>query len=47
MQVLEGMVNENFQDAVMLNSLTKLQRAHITMTEKLNNIFAKSVNKQA
>lgn len=43
--VLEGMVSENFEDAVMVNSLAKLQQAHITMTEKLNNIFAQSVLK--
>lgn len=40
MQVLENMVMENFEDAVMINSLAKLQHAHISMTEKLNNIFA-------
>jgi hypothetical protein len=40
MNVLERMVMENFEDAVMVNSLAKLQHAHITMTEKLNNIFA-------
>lgn len=45
MQVLEGMVMENFEDAVMINSLAKLQHAHITMTEKLNNIFAQSILK--
>lgn len=46
MAVLERMVKENFYDAVMINTLTKLQQAHITITEKLNNIFAQSVNKQ-
>lgn len=40
------MVHENFQDAQMINTLAKLQHAHITMTEKLNNIFVQSVNKQ-
>lgn len=45
MQVLENMVLENFEDAVMINSLAKLQHAHITMTEKLNNIFAQSILK--
>ena len=46
MNVLERMVMENFEDAVMVNSLAKLQHAHITMTEKLNNIFAQSIHKQ-
>lgn len=40
MAVLERMVKENFEDAIMLNSLAKLQHAHINMTERLNNIFA-------
>jgi hypothetical protein len=41
------MVMENFEDAIMINSLAKLQNAHISMTEKLNNIFAQSLQKQA
>lgn len=45
MAVLESMVTENFEDAVMINSLAKLQHAHIIMTEKLNNIFAQSISK--
>ena len=45
LHVLEGMVKENFQDAVMVNTLAKLQHAQITMTEKLNDIFVQSVNK--
>jgi hypothetical protein len=45
LRVLEGMVKENFQDAVMVNTLAKLQHAQIIMTEKLNDIFVQSVNK--
>jgi len=45
LSVLETMVRENFQDAVMVNTLAKLQHAQITMTEKLNNIFTQSINK--
>lgn len=45
LSVLETMVRENFQDAMMVNTLAKLQHAQITMTEKLNNIFTQSVNK--
>lgn len=37
--LLEGMVRENYHDAVMVNTLAKLQHAQITMTEKLNDIF--------
>jgi len=46
MNVLENMVMDNFEDAIMINSLAKLQHAHITMTEKLNMIFAQSIHKQ-
>jgi hypothetical protein len=46
MHVLEKMVMENFEDGVMVNSLAKLQHAHISMTEKFNNIFAQSIQKQ-
>jgi hypothetical protein len=45
LRVLETMVRENFQDAVLVNSLAKLQLTQITMTEKLNNIFVQSINK--
>lgn len=40
MEVLEGMVRENFEDAIMINSLAKLQHTQITMNERINNIFA-------
>jgi hypothetical protein len=39
------MVRENYHDAVMVNTLAKLQHAQITMTEKLNDIFVQSINK--
>ena len=45
MELLEGMVRDNFDDAVLVNTLAKLQRAQITINEKLNNIFVQSVNK--
>lgn len=45
MEVLERTVKGNFEDAITVNCLSKLQHAQITMTEKLNNIFAQSVNK--
>ena len=43
--LLEAMVSENFHDAVMVNTLAKLQHAQITLNEKLNNIFVQSINK--
>ena len=43
--VLENMVKDNYHDAVMLNTLAKLQHAQITLFEKLNNTFVSSVNK--
>ena len=46
MSILERMVRESFEDAIMINSLTKLQQAHINLNEKLNNIFAQSLTKQ-
>lgn len=47
MKVLETMVFQNFEDSMMINSLAKLQHAHITMTERLNNIFSQSISKLA
>ena len=40
MENLESMVRDNFENSIMLNSLSKLQSAHVVMNEKLNNIFA-------
>jgi hypothetical protein len=45
MSYLEQLVSSNYEDAILVNSLSKLQKAQITMTEKLNNIFAQSINK--
>ena len=45
MAVLESIVKENFHDAIMINSLAKLQHAQITMSEKLNNIFSQSLSR--
>lgn len=38
--LLEQMVQMNFKDAVMTNSLAKLQMAQIGLTEKINNLFS-------
>ncbi len=40
MNVLEKMIQENFEDSMLINNLSKLEHAQITMNEKLNNIFA-------
>jgi hypothetical protein len=45
MAILEGMVRESFEDSIMINSLTKLQKAQVVLNEKLNNIFAQSLTK--
>lgn len=44
MNLLEQMVNQNFRNAVMTNSLSKLQMAQIHLAEKINVVFAKSLN---
>lgn len=44
MALLEQMVQMNFKDAVMTNSLSKLQMAQIGLSEKINNLFSQSLN---
>lgn len=44
MQLLESMVLTNFNDAMMTNNLAKLQMAQINLTEKINDLFIKSLN---
>lgn len=41
---LEQLVASNFEDALMINSLARLQQGQLRITEKLNNIFAESFN---
>lgn len=41
---LEQLVAGNFEDALMINSLARLQQGQLRITEKLNNIFAESFN---
>ena len=45
MKLLEQLIKTNFQDAMLTNSLTKLQMGQITLTEKINSIFSKSLNR--
>jgi len=44
MAILEQMINSNFKDAMMTYSLSKLQMAQIHLAEKINSIFASSLN---
>jgi hypothetical protein len=44
MEYLEKLVASNFEDALMINSLARLQQNQLRITEKLNNIFAESFN---
>lgn len=41
---LESQVASNFEDALMINNLARLQQGQLRITEKLNNIFAESFN---
>jgi hypothetical protein len=41
---LEEMVHTNFKNALLTNSLSKLQMAQVQLAEKINSIFAKSLN---
>ena len=45
MQILEQLIHTNFRDAMMSSNLSKLQMAQINLTEKINNVFTKSLNK--
>lgn len=44
MEILEQMVNANFNDAMLTNSLFKLQLAQVHLSEKINSIFSQSLN---
>lgn len=44
MELLEQMVMANFKDAMMTNSLSKLQTAQIDLAERINGIFSLSLN---
>lgn len=44
MAILEQMIATNYKDAVTTNNLAKLQMAQINLTEKINNLFAQSLN---
>ena len=44
MEILEQLVRINFTDAMMNNSLQKLQMSQINLTQKINGIFSQSLN---
>lgn len=43
MDLLERMVASNFEDALMINSLSKLQQHQLGISSQLNQIFADSI----
>jgi len=45
MAVLEGLISSNFEDALMISSLSKLQQHQLRISERLNTVFADSVLK--
>jgi len=44
--MLESMVVSNFEDAVMISNLSKLYKYQLRIQEKLNLIFADSIQTQ-
>lgn len=46
MSMLESMIVSNFEDAVMISNLSKLQKYQLRIQEKLNQIFAESIQTQ-
>lgn len=45
MALLESSIASNFEDALMIGSLSKLQQHQLRISEKLNSIFADNVSK--
>jgi len=43
MDLLEAMVASNFEDAIMISSLAKLQKHQLNISSQLNKIFADSI----
>lgn len=43
MALLEQMVASNFEDALMVSSLSKLQQHQLNIASQLNQIFAESI----
>lgn len=45
MALLESSIASNFEDALMIGSLSKLQQHQLRISEKLNSCFADNVTK--
>jgi hypothetical protein len=43
MTMLESMIVANYEDALMISNLSKLQQHQLRISEKLNQIFAESI----
>lgn len=43
MDLLESLIASNFEDAIMINNLSKLQQHQLRISEQLNSIFATSI----
>lgn len=43
MELLESLVASNFEDALMISSLSKLQQHQLRISSQLNQIFADSI----
>ena len=46
MAMLESMIVSNYEDALMISNLSKLQQHQLRISEKLNQIFAESIKTQ-
>jgi hypothetical protein len=45
MSVLENFIASNFEDALMIASLSRLQQQQLRISEKLNTVFSETVVK--
>jgi hypothetical protein len=45
MSMLESLIASNFEDALMVSSLSKLQQHQLRLSERLNTVFADTVIK--
>ena len=43
MDLLESLISSNFEDAIMINNLSKLQQHQLRISGQLNQLFAESL----
>ena len=43
MDLLESLIASNFEDAIMINNLSKLQQHQLRISGQLNQVFAESI----